>query len=202
VYVLLALLCAAAEQRASELEKKYGPIMMVGRRTALARAHYLNEQIRALCWNELGEAGRRFMDWFTSVLEILDPSPPAQGAYIHLLLDRYWREAKEIESLLHNDEQHPDLPDQLLTMIDDEVKIARFALAELNEDLNQFNNVLSSFSKEKSVTKFLSVRTLIAQTILNASPSSYVLAESRVPDEMVRQMVENSSKMLQTLLSR
>lgn len=202
VYVLLALLCATADQHASELEKKYGPIMMVGRRTALARAHYLNEQIRALCWDELGDAGKRFMDWFTSVLETLDPSPPAQGAYIHLLLDRYWREAKEMESLLDGAEPHLELPDQLPAMIDDEVKIARLVLAELNEDLNKFNDTLASFSNEKSVTKFLSVRTLIAETILNASSASYVLAESRVPDQMVRQMVENSSKKLQTLLSR
>jgi hypothetical protein len=202
VYFHLALLCTIAERRASELEAEYGPVRLVGRRTALVRAHYLNEQIRALCWQELGEAGKRFMDWFSSILELLDPSPPAQGSYVHLLLDRYWREAREIESLSNNAEQPSDLPNQLMTLIEDEVKSARCTLTELNEELDQFNEALASFSNEKPATQFMSVRTLIAKTILDASPPSYRLSESKRPDEMVRQMVENSSEVLQPLLAR
>jgi hypothetical protein len=81
VYVYTALLCIVAEERAAELEGEYGPmnaeLAMCGSRKALERARYLGERIRALCWGELGLAGRRFVDWFGSVLDLLDPAPPS-----------------------------------------------------------------------------------------------------------------------------
>ena len=84
VYVYTALLCRLAEQRARELESVYGPLdgplTMCGSRKASERARYLAEQIRALCWQELGLAGKRFVDWFSSVLDVLDsPRPPGDS---------------------------------------------------------------------------------------------------------------------------
>ena len=105
VYVHLGLLCTLAEERASELETVYGSLhsslTMTESRKAFERAHYLGEQIKEFCSGELGLAGKRLVDWLISVLDALDPSPPPQGSYIHLLLDRYQREARRIETLLN-----------------------------------------------------------------------------------------------------
>jgi hypothetical protein len=205
VYVHLSLLATLVEQRASDLEDVYGPVRMItGRRTALVRAHYLAEQIRAVCWQELGPAGKRVVDWFSSVLEVLDPSPPPQGAYVHLLLDRYWREAKDVELLLSEPERRSDLSHQLMMLAKVEVDSARCVLAELNAegDLDRFNDALVSFSDEEPGTQFVLVRRLIAKTILNVSPDGYRLSESKMPDEIVKQMVESSSQSLTTLPAR
>ena len=200
VYVYLSLLTTVAGQR-PDLEEEYGPVTMVGRRTALVRAHYLNEQIRKLCWQELGVAGRRIVDWLSSILELLDPTPPAEGACIHLLLDRYWREARAIASLV-GAAQPAELHTRLARLIEQEVESARHVLAEVREDIGPLDTAMSSFASEDPVTRFLSIRTLIAETILNVSPSSYTLSSSRVADEMVRDMVETSSEEVQTLLAR
>ena len=53
------LLAMAAEHRAEELEKTFGPLRgMVTSRKALDRAYYLGEQLKEVCWDELGVAGR------------------------------------------------------------------------------------------------------------------------------------------------
>jgi hypothetical protein len=80
VYVHLSLLSTLAEQRAPELENVYGPLRgslkMIESRRAFERAHYLGEKIKELCWQELGLAGKRLMDWLTLVLDALDAAPP------------------------------------------------------------------------------------------------------------------------------
>jgi hypothetical protein len=207
VYVHLALLATLIEKRAAEFEdaKEYGPVRMnTGSRTALVRAHYLAEQIRASLWQELGPAGKAVVDWFSSVLEVLDPSPPPQGSYIHLLLDRYWREAKEVELLLNSGKEAPDLSRQLVMLTNEEVEKARSVLAAVNGEasLVQFNANLASASEEAPGKQFARIRTLIAQTILDVSRDGYTLSESKAPDEMVRQMVERSSESLKTLAAR
>ena len=78
VYVHIAILYRLADQGAMELGRRYGavdgPTAICRSRTASERAHYLDEQIRAVCWEELGAAGKRFVDWFSSVLQVLDDS--------------------------------------------------------------------------------------------------------------------------------
>jgi hypothetical protein len=101
VYVHLALLSTIAEQRAPELEEKYGPKQaIIDSRRAMDRAHYLCDKIRESCWLELGLAGKRLVEWLRSILNALDPSPPPTGSYIHLLLDRYQREANKAEEVV------------------------------------------------------------------------------------------------------
>lgn len=199
VYVYLTLLATIAEQRAQELEDEYGPLTIVtNSQTAFVRAYYLGEQIRALCWNELGEAGKRVVDWFSSVLEILNPSPPPQGSYLHLILDRYWKEAKDFGLRLSKMERPIELSTQLMLLAEDEVKSVRSVLAELNAEsaLSQFEQDLAFLSDEAPTAQFVSVRKLIAKTILMASPNGYSLSETRLPDEIVMQMVERSSENL------
>ena len=205
VYVHLALLCTLAEERAPELEKVYGPLhssslTMTKSRKAFERAHYLGEKIKELCWQELGLAGQLLINWLISVLDALDPTPPPNGSYIHLLLDRYQRESRMVEQKLVSS----DLTLQLTKLIKDEVESTRDVLSTMNAeiDLSQFNNTLAQYSDEDVGTKFSQVRSLIAETLLNLSPDGYGLkccsSESKVPDEIVKKMVESSSQQLAT----
>jgi hypothetical protein len=63
---------------------------------ALERAHYLGEKLKEQCWNQFGPAGKSLGDWLISTLEFLNPYPPPKGAYIHLYLDLYKREANQV----------------------------------------------------------------------------------------------------------
>jgi len=204
VYVHLALLCTLAEQRAPELEKVYGslhdspPPIMTKSHKAFTRAHYLGEKIKELCWQELGLAGQILIDLLISGLDALDPSPPPQGSYIHLLLDRYQVEAKMVEQKTVSS----DLTQQLMKLIKDEVESTRCVLSTMNAetDLNRFNNALAQYPDGELGTKFSQVRSLIAKTLLDLSPDGYGLKcsspESKAPDEIVKKMVESSSQQL------
>ena len=101
VYVHLALFCTLAEQRAPELEGVYGPVdappVMTSSRKAFERASYLGQSLRSSCWSELGLAGQRMVEWLSSILDAMDPSPPPPGSYLHLLLNRYLNEAADIK---------------------------------------------------------------------------------------------------------
>ncbi|WP_156370563.1 aKG-HExxH-type peptide beta-hydroxylase [Nocardia arizonensis] len=200
VYVHLALLAIAAEQRASDLEDVYGPVKMVGSRTALARAHYLGEQLRVHCPQELGPAGKQFVDWFTSILGLLDPFPPVPGSRVHLLFDRYWREAREVGTL-SNAVRRPEILDLLTTLTGDEIRTARSVLTTMNGDHRNFDDSLASLSEADPVERFVSSRLLIAETILNGSPRKYKLSESDAADDAVTRMVEDSSAALMPVLA-
>jgi hypothetical protein len=197
VYAHLALLCTAADQDET-LQERFGPVRMVGRRTSLVRAHYLAEQIRKVAWDELGPAGQRFADWFESLLELLDASPPAPGADAHLLLDRYWREATSVRNMPL--EQRPGLTECVRGLIGEEVKRARQVLTEMRKDTTAFDQALAAVTDQDPVDYFSSVRTLVATAILRESPPSFRLSESGVPDRLVKQMVEESSEILRPLL--
>ena len=209
VYVHLALLSTLAEQRAQEIEEVYGqqssPYKMIASRTALGRAHYLREQLRTSLWQELGPAGKRFVDWFGSVLDVLTPSPPPPGSYIHLLFSRYRIEAKEILSLLNEGEQRSDLFGPLKSLTKDEVASARQVLKTLTakRELDRFNDAVAMvLDDELPTTEFARVRGLIAKTLMGMSPDGYRLSESMVHDEIVRQMIDRSSETLMALVSR
>ena len=206
VYVHLALLCTLAEQRATELSAVYGPLVRMTRsRDALGRAHYLAEQLRAACWQELGLAGRQFVDWFSSVLDALDPSPPPKGSYVHLLFDRYRREARKIDRLLSKGECHPDLSRRLEMLVKDEIATARCLLVTINADadLARFNDGLAQFSDDDLWTRFAQVRELISTAIMDASPDGYGwIHQPGPPDEMVKRMIESSSEILIPLFAK
>ncbi len=215
VYVHLSLLCTLAEQRVSELERVYGSgsLTMTGSCKTMERAHYLGEQIKELCWQELGLAGKGFIDWLISVLDALDPTPPPKGSYLHLVLDRYQREARKVELLLSETNSDSfkreaavfsDLPQRLMWLSKDELESTREVLSTMNAetDLNRFNTALAQFPDEELGTKFPQVRRLISKTLLDLSPDGYTLkrssSEPRNPDEIVKQMVERSSRRLDT----
>src|SRR5215471_2924715 len=139
-FVLLGMI---AEEQAPELEQVYGPKLgrpgMINSRRALERAHFLGEQIKESCWDELGLAGKRLIEWLISVLNALDPEPPPKGAYIHLLLDRYRGEAqmaeRKAQSLINRCGLEskipipPDFAQQLRNLVIREIDCARCALS-------------------------------------------------------------------------
>ncbi|MDL4770778.1 aKG-HExxH-type peptide beta-hydroxylase [Actinomadura xylanilytica] len=207
VYVHLGLFFTLAEERSAHLQKIHGPPAgITGRRKATTRAHYLAEQIRAVCWDEMGEAGKEYVEWFDSVLTVFDPAPPPSDSYVHLLLDRYEREARSVERL---SACGPDLSDHLSELARMEIAGARSALAaiEAGEALQRLDDATAElFDAEgrlpisESRTRFTGIRSVVAGAILQASHDGYTLSESRVPDAIVRQMVETSSQRLKPLL--
>jgi hypothetical protein len=224
VYVHLALLSAIAEERAPELEKAYGPLrhsrsgMMTNSQKAMERAHYLGEKIQELCDEELGPAGKRLIQWLISVLDALDDSPPPANSYVHLLLDRYQGEAlragRRIESSLIETRSSAvegeasissDVTQQLMKLAKREIESVRSALSAVNAEaeLGQFKNALDKYSDEDLARKFPQLRDLISKTILGLSQDGYrlksVSPESNAAEEIVKQMIEESSGHLHTI---
>lgn len=213
VYVHLALLATVAEERKADVEARHGPITMTTRRTALGRAHYLGEQLTELFWAELGPAGHRFVDWFGVVLRTIDSNPPPAGAFLHLLLDRYWREAKEVAFLSTQDGGTDISEEVLLRLASDELGGARRALAVIGDSdtTAQLNNWVTSLLDEQQGTfcpgetpalQFARLRRVIMETVTNASPDGFVLSDDREPDEIVRDMIEQSSEQVRQLVGR
>ncbi|MGV7211003.1 aldo/keto reductase [Oxalobacteraceae bacterium A2-2] len=197
VYTHLALLCEAAGQR-SDLQEEYGPAHLVGRRTALARAHYLGEQIGKLASRELGPAGQRFLSWFNQVLELLDEHPPAAGADVHLLLDRYWREAVSLASI--PPERSAAWSSALASMAQQESQTARAALTAVPLPTDSYDRALERLEAEQPAQRFTAVRQLVVQTVLSQVTPDYRLSPSGQADAIIRNMVEDASAQLQWLL--
>lgn len=198
VYVHLALMARLAERLGPGLPE-FGPVTMVGKRTASARAHYLLTQLRSVGWDELGPAGKRLVDWFASILAAVDDRPPAPQARVHLLLDRYWREAMEVEVFLNRSDDET-IRARLPSLMEEEIERTRAVLASLGEDPRRFDATLSALPRDDLPIHFRRVRTLVAETILNLCSRDLLLAESLEPDRLVATMVEDSSKVLCTLL--
>ena len=224
VYVHLALLSAVAEQRAPELEKVYGSPhanpAMIDSRKAIERAQYLGEKIRESCWQELGIAGKRLVEWLISVLNALDPLPPPKGCYTHLLLDRYQGEGWTVQQRIDASSPVRTLSDgsegrgaasstciqELLELANGEIDSTRQILTEIGaaDDLTKFNHAINEYSYEELGTKFGQVRQCITKTILHLFSNGYRLKtssdkENRV-QEIVTNMVEMSSADLHVIL--
>lgn len=219
VYVHLALLAMIAEERATELEKVYGPKLgkpgMINSRKAMERAHFLGEKIKESCWDELGLAGKRLIEWLISVLNVLDPDPPPKGAYIHLLLDRYRGEAqmaeRKAQSLINRCGLEskipipPDFAQQLRNLVIREIDCARCALSAVNakDDLGRFNAAIGQYSDKELGTKFSQVRAIISTAISDLHPngsSGLSISGWGTAEKVVQDMIEESSIKLQKIM--
>jgi hypothetical protein len=213
VYVHLVLLCMLAESRAAELEPRYGPIRqspaMTYSRAAFERAYYLCEQIRQSAWEELGVAGKRLIEWLSAVLDVLEPYPPPNGAYVHLLLDLYAREATKADSVLRKSRsEREELRAELAGVIQPEVATTRRVLSMLDAEaaLKEFNETLARYPEEIPGDDFPQVRGIIVRTLRDVSADGYSLkrrpqdAESQ--DKSVQEMVRQSSERLQVIFDK
>src|SRR5207302_1915158 len=109
----------------------------------------------------------------------------------------------EIEILLRK-APRPDLCDPQARLAKDEVQsaLAVLAAASANVDVSLLDHTLGT--DEPGAMQFVRTRDAILDTLLKASPypDGYLLAESRIPDEMAKRMVDSSSESLQKLLGR
>jgi hypothetical protein len=200
VYVHLALLCIVAEERAAELEDAYGTKddSMTPSRAAVERAHYLGEKLRSSCWQELGRAGQLLVQWLTSILDTLDSSPPPEGSYVHLLLNRYLREAERVRK----SKGGPEVSHQARLLADDEATITIKLLDEMNEKraAERLRTELEAFARQEPNVRFAEVRHVIASTLRGCCPDGYSLRRSDSiefdPNKIVTSMVERSSRLL------
>jgi predicted O-methyltransferase YrrM len=206
VYVQLALMARIAEERAPELEERYGPPDgLIDSRKAFQRAWYLGEQLRTVAWSVLGLAGQRMVDWLMSILKALEPSPPPDGAYLHLVLDLYGREAKKANFALKT-KGSASLTGVLGPLVREEVETTRRVLASVSagEQVSQLDTAVGELSDPEFAAQFLRVRTEVAQTLLDAAPDGYALTvdpeASEDPNEVVRQMVLRSSQRIHVTL--
>jgi hypothetical protein len=156
-----------AESRTAELEPRYGPIRqspaMTSSRAAFERAYYLCEQIRQSAWEELGVAGKRLIEWLSAVLDVLEPNPPPNGAYVHLLLDLYAREATKADSVLRKSRsEREELRAEFAGVIQPEVATTRRVLSMLDAEaaLKEFNEALARYPEEIPGDDFPQVRGL------------------------------------------
>jgi len=125
VYTYLSEFFLRLAEKFPEVQPEFGPRKdfdpQVSARRSLDRAHHLGFHIRKQD-QELGAAGRALVDWLNGYLEAADPHSPAPGAYLHLLLDLYEREGKQIVESKNGAE---DREEKLEKMIGTEVFLAR-----------------------------------------------------------------------------
>jgi predicted O-methyltransferase YrrM len=205
VYVHLALLATVAEQRAPELEDRYGPLEGVTERAqALERAHYLGEKLMGECWNHLGPAGQRMTEWLMAVLEFLNPSPPPKAARVHLCLDLYAREANQVAAALRKSESLPStLPERLIPLAVAEVDDARRVLSAIDasQELDRFNHAIARYADSELGTNFPQIRKTIGTALTDAALDRYRISESDEHNELVGRMIENASRRLYSVLT-
>ena len=212
VYVHLALLGAIAEERAPEFEHTHGPLRarpgMTSSHKAMQRAHYLGEQLKTTCHDELGLAGRQMIDWLVEVVDALDPEPPPKGAHIHLLLDRYRGEARTVQTKIQRAPPGlSNLARELTALAMREIDSTRSMLAEVNAsaEIERFQAAVSQYTDDESAANFERLRNLICKTILGASPDGYRIRSGASgparAEEIVTQMVEDSSRTLHDLFA-
>ncbi|MFE9566639.1 hypothetical protein ACFYM0_36715 [Streptomyces sp. NPDC006487] len=213
VYVHLALLCSLAEQHAPRLRDVYGPLdapsPMTPSRKAFERARYLAESLRAECWDELGLAGQRMVDWLNAVLDAMDQAPPPPGSFLHLILDRYLKEARRLRKAPVSD----DLATTLAALGRSEAETFREVLSAVGAEdhLHTVTTEPAPRPAQEHETgnhaAFAHQRHHIADTLLRLAPNGYSLDSlCRTPgpsaDEMVRVMVEASSRELAATSTR
>lgn len=201
VYVQLALLAKLAEHRASELEERFGRFCgMVESRKAFDRAWYLGEELLVECSDHLGLAGVRMRDWLMKVLDYLGDQPPPRGAYVHLMLDLYEREANRVAAVLDSDERAAQtFQPSLVPAAKEELADARTILSAIGADpeLRLLERNVEERVGDDLTRHFPLQRRLIAQALRDASIDGYGL-NARSPagfdaDQMVRSMVERGS---------
>jgi hypothetical protein len=169
----------------------------------------LCEQIRQSAWEELGVAGKRLIEWLSAVLDVLEPYPPPNGAYVHLLLDLYAREATKADSVLRKSRsEREELRAELAGVIQPEVATTRRVLSMLDAEaaLKEFNEALARYPEEIPGDDFPQVRGIIVRTLRDVSADRYSLkrrpqdAESQ--DKSVQEMVRQSSERLQVIFEK
>jgi hypothetical protein len=100
------------------------------------------------------------------------------------------------------------LREQLIALIDEEVNgtCSVLAAVKAGSDIWQFKDAVTRCMGKGADIAFRDVRGLIARTILKVSPDGYRLTSRspglQTPDEIFKQMVENSSQRVHGILAQ
>jgi hypothetical protein len=200
VYVHVALLCSIADERAEQLAAEYGPKTgMTPTRAAFDRAQYLGHSLREkACWDELGSAGKLLVEWLTSILDALDPAPPPLGASLHLLLNRYEREAARVL----RSQEYSEVTYQAEILSRDEPVVVAYILEQLGERTaaEHLKSSVAACATAPPHVRFAQVRKSILDAVRQCCPDGYSLIvppASQVDlNGLLAAMVERSSRLL------
>ncbi|MER5427994.1 hypothetical protein [Streptomyces sp. NPDC002588] len=143
------------------------------------------------------------VDWLNAILDAMDQAPPPAGSFLHLILDRYLKEARRIRKAPVSD----DLTTKLAALGQSEAETFREVLSAVGA-----KDHLDAFTAEPASqpaqghhadyhAAFAEHRHHIANTLLQLAPNGYSIDSLCEPlgpsaDEMVRAMVEASSREL------
>ncbi|HEU5024521.1 MAG TPA: HEXXH motif-containing putative peptide modification protein [Spirillospora sp.] len=199
VYVQLALFARVAERSPAALDRTYGPRTaaprMIDTGRALARAHYLGEQLQDR--QDLGPAGTVMVEWLLALLDEMDPAPPPPGSFVHLLLDRYRKEAR-----LTGRAGPAGGTGHLTDLAIEELDVARHILAAL-PGADGGPSIQVRWPAGELGGHFREVREHIAGTLADACADGFTLAgPSSRADGLARMMIERSSRRLGALPAR
>jgi hypothetical protein len=200
VYVHVSTLCLAADERATDLEPIYGPrVGMTSTRDAIERARYLGEKLKeAPCWGELGSAGQFLVEWLTSILDGIDASPVPRGSYLHLLLNRYEKEAERVRG----SGQLSEVSYQAQILANDEPVMILDLLEKMHrEDIaGRLRSAIGELSTLDHNERFAQGRHLIMRALRECSPDGYSLPSppslGTDPNRVVARIIERSSRLL------
>lgn len=198
VYVHVSLLSRRSEELSSDLEPLVGPRTgQTPARVALDRARYLGEKlVEPQCWDELDAGGQKLVEWLNAVLDFLDKDdPPPRGAVLHLLLNRYQREAERV--LRRESLGETSYLTNLLAK--DEPRIVLNLLSELHLDSTSrsLRDAIDHLQTDDPHQFFAAVRRCIV-VALRECGGRYNLpsAESVDAGSVVARMIERSSRLL------
>jgi predicted O-methyltransferase YrrM len=204
VYVHMAHLAMMVNEKAAELVATYGPVRgMIKSSQAYDRAYYLGESLTERCWPHLGPAGKALVEWLMSALEFMNASPPPREARVHLYLDRYEKEANQVEKALPAERPFSRLAEGLSPLAKSELQGARDLLAAIGaeEGVNRLDDVAARYRDEELGKSFPSVRRAIAEAISHSSASRYRLTDSGEHDKALGEMIDRASHQLYPLVA-
>jgi hypothetical protein len=235
VYVHLGLFFQVVQIRANELQIEYGPLqgMQPARaaRAALDRARYLRSELQRTAGDDLGLDGHRLVVWLGGVLEALDPSQPLADPAMHLWLDRYDRETKEIGDLIaqidldapENGSQEVNTPYEQWSvhrivdhLVQSEVVAAYRVLSILGEaeppslpfyDGDRWSVAATSHASfEERAAAFRGIRTFISCTLRGAPPEAFQWTcrtrRTKTLKDIVEDMIDHAYRHVGTLVGR
>ncbi|MFI9772885.1 hypothetical protein ACIHJG_39540 [Streptomyces sp. NPDC052415] len=196
------------EQRHSELRDEdpgpAGSIRVISSRKAIDRARYLGDALRSICWDQLGAAGKRFHQWLTDVLDVLDPAPGRADAYVHLLLDLYRNETSRVSGSMDADSV------EILALATEEAEATRSLLRDLaasEEEVRQFNATVSHHLGSGTATaheRFREIRSCVSAAIQSLCRDGHhieAVPGHPDPNETVWRMIQRSSERINVLLA-
>jgi hypothetical protein len=195
--VHVSLLSLRCDELSSDLQPIVGPRTgQTPARAALDRARYLGEKLaEPQCWGELDAGGQKLVEWLTAVLDVLDEDPPPRGAVLHLLLNRYEREAQRV--LWRKSLGETSYLVNLLAK--DEPRIVLNLLSELHNDSTSrsLRDALDQLQTDDPRQFFAAVRRCIVEALRECGDRyNLPCTESVDAGSVVARMIERSSRLL------